>query len=110
MSKLREEARARTTWGDSREEVVRFLTDRGMDEPAANAVARELEIERNQSHRIKGFIGFLVGLLLLAGAVGVRWLLNGGGVKLTIVLGFAGGCLFFNGLIRVMFGGRGEGS
>jgi hypothetical protein len=84
--KLFWEARARITWGDSRELVQQWLLEKGVNHSEADQILDDCLRERARSIRTRGMWDLAVGLPALAvsilGAIGankaVDWLLDQG--------------------------------
>lgn len=60
------EARAKVTWGDSREEVLKFIMMQGVSAAEATEMANEMFAERAKTIRGAGVRRMLIGLPLMA--------------------------------------------
>jgi hypothetical protein len=67
------EARAKTLWGDPREEVVKYLMMQGINAAEAMALADEMFAERTKCIRGCGVKKILIGIPLMAFPV-VSWI------------------------------------
>jgi hypothetical protein len=99
------EARAKTFWGDSREEVVKFLMMQGISAPEAMTLAEEFFQERAQTIRGMGLKKIFIGVPLMAVPL-VAWIsfmsmrfIPMKIFALTIMVGLYGTWLLLKGLI-----------
>jgi hypothetical protein len=116
------EARAKITWGDSRDDVCTWLEGCGVSPKTAAAIVAVCLRERAGAMRSKGVrdsilggAGFAIGLLILFAGIqlaGVRNLgrLPGLVMGVGIMVGMYGAFLLFRGLERVVFGARSDGA
>ena len=100
------EARAKTLWGDSREEVVKYLMIQGINATEATELAGELFSERSAIIRGAGLKKIIMGLPMMAFPVGA-WIFFVVEFRfvpiklwaLTVMVGIYGMYCFFKGLI-----------
>jgi hypothetical protein len=116
------EARAKITWGDSRDDVCTWLEGCGMSPATAAAVVSVCLRERAGAMRGKGVrdsilggAGLAIGLLILFAGIqlaGVRQLgrLPGLVMGVGILLGMYTAYLLFRGLERLVFGAHSDGA
>jgi hypothetical protein len=100
------EARAKTLWGDSREEVVKYLMMQGINAAEATELADELFSERSGIIRGAGLKKIVIGVPMMAFPV-VSWIYMVVVYRflfvklwaLTLMVGLYGMYCFFKGLI-----------
>ncbi len=116
LNKLRSEARARIHWGETREEVCAFLQEKGIPPVAADVIVAEFVGEQHGDARLRGLVDFVGGALGALVCGGIVYAFCAGGVPvlpvkicaLLAVGAVVGVCVPLNGLVRLLFGARGE--
>jgi len=86
------EARAKTFWGDSREEVVKFIMMQGLNAAEATELATGLFAERTTAIRNAGIKKILMGIPLIAFPI-VTWIVMVAVVHLLFVKIWALTCM-----------------
>jgi hypothetical protein len=78
-------ARARVTWGESRDAIRAFLASEGLKPDEVDSAIKELFIERNSDVRRRGVKNAIIGVLVLAiaGVVAVSILCPIGPVRMV---------------------------
>jgi hypothetical protein len=118
------EARARTTWGESPESILEWMLsqDKTLTKDEARDILKPFVRERSRSMRKRGARDFLISAMLLAGGGIAAWLVLGylaeGGEGAFAMLSlyacvaamFLGGWFSSRAFDRLVFGARAEGA
>ena len=100
------EARAKISWGDSQDDVIKYLMIQGFSAPEASALVRELFKERLAALRVKGVRKIVMGVGLMFVPV-VAWSAHVAMISLklmggAIAVGLWGCWLVLNGIIMLV--------
>jgi hypothetical protein len=102
------EARAKVTWGDSREEVLKYLMIQGLSAAEATELAGEMFQERAAAIRVIGIKKIFMGVPLIAVPIAAWFyflslrIIPAKLFGLTLMVGLYGMWLFIQGLVMFM--------
>jgi len=107
-AQVQHEARAKVLWGDSREEVLKFLMIQGIGFEEASELVREMFREREATIRGNGIRKIFIGITLACVPIAAYLFFLSIGVislkllAITIIVGLYGAWLIFQGTFMVL--------